>query len=423
LRRIQSLVEAHADRLAFLECLGAGIPMQHLRVRQMPRAGENFGFFAEVIGQLAGETFEQLDGFITTVTREPAGVCALIAPWNAPVALATMQIASCIAFGNSCVLKPSEHTPLALAYLMQLIREAGVPDGVVNLVNGAGAVTGDALCRHPGVDRIAFTGGNETAKRIMVAAAPNLTPLHFELGGKSANIIFDDADIERAIDGSLLSIFSNNGQMCLAGSRILVQRGIAEAFIDRFVARARAINVGDPFSTATEVGPLAFRTHFERVHSHVRAAREQGAELLAGGSPIEALQPGFFLAPAVLGVQSNSLPICQQEVFGPVASVQIFDEDEEAFRIANDSQFGLVAYVWTDSLGRALEAQQRLAVGTVWINTPLARDLRAPFGGFKNSGVGRDGPRQCAAFYTEEKATISARARRPLQKFGLGPSA
>lgn len=418
LRRVQALIVEHREELAFLECLAAGLPLYHLRDRQVPRAAENFGFFADTIGQLAGETFEQMPGYLTTVTREPVGVCALVSPWNAPLALAGMQIASCIAFGNSCVIKPSERTPLALLRLMALLQEAGVPDGVVNLVNGRGSVTGDALCGHAGVDRIAFTGGHATARGIMAAAAGNLTPVHFELGGKSATVVFDDCDVERAIDAALLGTFSNSGQICIAGSRILVQRGIAERFIHAFVARTRTLCVGDPLDPRTEVGPLAFRAHLERVLSHVVRAKGEGAEVLAGGVPLSEHAPGFYMAPTVLRVATNALAICREEVFGPVATIQVFDSDDEAWEIANDSDFGLVAYVWTSGLSRALAAQQRLQVGTLWINTPLARDLRAPFGGVRQSGIGRDGPRQCAAFYTEEKATIVARGEISLRRLG-----
>ncbi len=420
LRKGQQLLQEHSATLAFLECLAAGLPMVHLQSRQVPRAAENFGFFAEFIGQQAGESFEQMPGYLTTVTRQPAGVAALLAPWNAPLALASMQLASCIAFGNSCVLKPSEYTPLSIGYMVDLLEQAGLPPGVINVVNGPGAVTGAALVAHPDIDRIAFTGGTATARAIMAAAAPRLVPLHLELGGKSANIVFDDADLEQALDGSLINIFANNGQICIAGSRILVQRGIADRFIPAFVERARHIRVGDPMDPDSEMGPLAFAAHLQRVQEHIAGALADGARLLVGGAGLPELGAGYFLQPTVLQVESNALPICQREVFGPVATIQLFDRGEEAFSIANDSEFGLVAYVWTDSLQRTLAAQQRLEVGTVWVNTPLARDLRAPFGGFKQSGMGRDGPRQCAEFYTEEKATIVARGRVPMPRLGAG---
>ena len=273
LRRAAELIREHAEELAFLETLCAGLPIRHLRARQVPRAAENFSFFADFIGLMAGETFEQQDGFLTSVTRQPAGVAALLSPWNAPLALASMQVASCIAFGNSCVLKPSEHTPLAALRMVQLLEQAGLPAGVVNVINGPGQGAGQALVSHPGIDRIAFTGGTGTARSIMAAAAQNLTPVHFELGGKSANMVFDDADFERAVDGSLINVFSNNGQICIAGSRILVQRGIAEP-VHRGLRTARAaIACGQPAGGRNGARPAG-----------LRGAHAAGAGLCAAGS-------------------------------------------------------------------------------------------------------------------------------------------
>jgi len=418
LRRAAGLIRQNQDELAVLETLCAGLPISHLRGRQIPRAAENFDFFADYIGIMAGETFEQETGYLTLVTREPAGVAALVAPWNAPLALASMQIASCIAFGNTCISKPSEYTPLAVNRMVGVLLEAGLPEGVVNAVNGRGETTGNALVGHPGVDRIAFTGGTVTARAIMRAASANLTPVHMELGGKSANIVFDDAELKRAVDGSLINIFSNSGQMCIAGSRILVQRAVAGRFIEEFTARAGKVRVGDPMDAATEVGPIAFEAHMKKVLSYIESAREEGAEILAGGNRCEDLAPGYFIEPTVALVNNNSMRVCQEEVFGPFVTIQVFDEPEEAIAIANDSEFGLVGYAWTENLQLALKMQESIRAGTVWINTPLLRDLRAPFGGLKNSGIGRDGPRQCADFFTEEKATIVPRRRSPLKKMG-----
>jgi len=419
LREAATKIREHQAELAILETLCAGLPVSHLTGRQIPRAAENFDFFADYIGTMAGETFEQEAGFLTLVTREAAGVAALVSPWNAPLALASMQIASCIAFGNTCIVKPSEHAPLAVGRMVELLEQAGVPTGVVTLVNGRGTVTGNALVSHPGIDRIAFTGGVATAKVVMKSASSNLTPVHLELGGKSANIVFDDADLERAIDGSLINIYSNNGQMCIAGSRILLQRGIAGPFIEDFVERTRKIRIGDPMDPDTEVGPLAFEAHMHRVLSYSEIARAEGAEILSGGGRIERLAPGYFVEPTAMLVDNNSLRICQEEVFGPFATIQVFDEVEEAIAIANDSDFGLVGYAWTENLMQGLKMQESIRAGTVWLNTPLLRDLRAPFGGFKNSGIGRDGPRQCAGFYTEEKATIMPRKSELLRKMGM----
>jgi len=384
----------------------------------VPRAADNLDFFADYIGVMAGETFEQLPGYQTSVTRQPAGIAALFAPWNAPLALASMQIASSLAFGNTCVLKPSEFTPLSILKLVALMEEAGLPPGTINVVNGSGAVTGAALAGSPNIDRIAFTGGGSTARQVMTAAAANLTPVHFELGGKSANIVFDDADMERAVDGSLVNIFSNSGQICIAGSRILVQRGIAKRFTEAFVARTQALIVGNPLEAQTEVGPMAFKAHWQRVLDHIERAKLDGATLLCGGEARTDLGDGYFVAPTVFQVDNNQLSLCQEEVFGPVVSIQVFDDDNEALSLANESRFGLVAYCWTSSLTRAQAFQQQVDAGTLWINTPLARDLRAPFGGFKESGIGRDGPRQAAEFFTEEKTTITALGNTPIRKLG-----
>ena len=299
-RRAATLIREHADTLGLLECLCAGLPSSHLASRQVPRAADNLDFFADYIGVMAGETFEQLPGYQTSVTRQPAGVAALFAPWNAPLALASMQIASSLAFGNTCVLKPSEFTPLSILKLVALMEEAGLPPGTINIVNGSGAVTGAALAGSPDIDRIAFTGGGGTARQVMTAAASHLTPVHFELGGKSANIVFDDADMERAVDGSLVNIFSNSGQICIAGSRILVQRGIAERFSEAFVARTEALIVGNPLEAQTEVGPMAFKAHWQRVLDHIERAKLEGATLLCGErhAPIwgmvTLLRPLFF---------------------------------------------------------------------------------------------------------------------------------
>jgi acyl-CoA reductase-like NAD-dependent aldehyde dehydrogenase len=420
LRRLGALIRQHADELAYLECLNSGIPMRHLAAGQIPRAAYNFEFFAEFIGQSAGQVYTQDSRYLTLVTREPIGVAALIGPWNAPLALTSMKIAGAIAFGNCCVAKPAEHTPLAVARLMELIAEADVPPGVVNMVCGRGAVTGDALVRHPEVDLVSFTGGTGTGRAVMTAAAATLKPCSLELGGKSANIIFASADLERALDAALLSIFSNNGQQCLAGARILLERRIAPDFIDAFVARTARLKIGDPMDPATEIGPLAFRAHLERVLSYVEVARADGAKLLIGGDRVAGRERGFYMQPTAVLAADHRSRICQEEVFGPFATFLIFDDIEAAFAIANSTRFGLVSYLWTEHMPTALRGRQALRSGVVWINTPMVRELRAPFGGLKDSGLGREGGNASMQFYTAEKSSTIPVGSAPLARLGLG---
>ena len=420
LRRLAELIRTHAQELAYLECVNSGIPMRHLALGQIPRAALNFEFFAEFIGQCAGQIYTQDSRYLTLVTREPVGVAALIGPWNAPLALTSMKIAGAIAFGNCCIAKPAEHTPLAVARLMELVAEAGVPPGVVNMVCGRGPVTGDALVRHPEVDLVSFTGGTQTGRNVMTAAAGTLKPCSLELGGKSANIIFASADLERALDGALLGIFSNNGQQCLAGSRILLQRPIAQKFIDAFLARTARLEIGDPMDPATEIGPLAFGAHLERVLSYVGVAQAEGAKLLIGGERVKERDRGFYMQPTAFLAADPSSRICQEEVFGPFATFLIFDDIDEAFAIANGTRFGLVSYLWTEHLPTALQGRQALRSGVIWINTPMVRELRAPFGGLKDSGLGREGGSSSMHFYTAEKSATLPVGPISLTQLGLG---
>jgi len=401
---IRDRLREHAEELACLEVLNTGIPLAHVR-GQVERMTRNFEFFAEVASTLSGQTYTQTSGYLTYVTREPKGVAALVSPWNAPLALSSMRIATCIAFGNTCVLKPSEYTPVAVARMVELMQECGLPPGVVNLVNGRGSVTGAALVGHPDIDMVGFTGGTATGRAIMQAAGANLKPCILELGGKSANIIDREADLDRALDGALLGIFSNNGQQCLAGSRILVHRDVAEDFIAGFVERTRNLRIGDPMDPATEIGPLAYEAHLERVLSYVDVARADGARLLVGGGRVEEAGPGYYMQPTAVMAPSNEARVCREEIFGPFATFLVYDTLDEAIRIANDSPFGLVCYLWSRDLGAAMRVSRDVRAGTVWINTPMMRELRAPFGGFKQSGVGRDGASSSADFFTELKTT------------------
>ncbi|MEO7941653.1 MAG: aldehyde dehydrogenase, partial [Burkholderiaceae bacterium] len=417
--RVRDLIMRDADALAVSECTNTGIPLTQLRKLHIPGAAHHFQFYAELASQLKGELHQQRSGYQIQVSREPVGVAALISPWNGPVNMSCAKIAAALAFGNSCVLKPSEYTPLAFVRLMEILREAGVPDGVVNMVNGRGAVTGAALASHPGIDLVSFTGGSASGPLVNVAAARNLKRTTMELGGKSANIILQSADLERALDGALAGIFTTNGQQCLAGSRILVQRSIAPDFIHRFVKRARAIRIGDPFDPKTELGPLAYRAHMEKVLAYAGIAQDEGASLLHGGRRAPQMSRGWYVEPTVVHAPSNTLRICQEEVFGPLATFLEFDTLDDAIAIANASDFGLVAYLWTNDLSDVTRATREIRAGTIWVNTTLVGDPRAPFGGVKQSGSGREGGTGSLEFYTELKSVVIPNGPAPVNRIGL----
>lgn len=416
--RISALTQQHLDELAWLECQNSGLPLRYLRQRQLPRITRNFDFFADHLSQATEKAGLQDDNYLRYVVREPAGVAALISPWNAPLALASTKIAAALAFGNCCVVKTAETTPLAVARFMEILTEAGVPPGAVNMVNGRGQVTGDALVRDPAVRVVSFTGGTQTGRAIAAAAAPGLKRVDLELGGKSANIVTATANLDDALDGALTSIYTNNGQQCFAGSRILLQRSIADEFIARFVVRARNIRVGDPMDMATEVGPLSNRAHYERVMSFVDIAGQDGAQLLTGGKRPAQLQAGYYLEPTAVLVKSNQARVCQEEIFGPFAAFQVYDDFDEAIAIANESEFGLVSYLWSNDLRESHEAARRIQAGVVLVNTPMILDLRFPFGGYKNSGVGREGIEGMRHFYTEEKTVTLALKRPAMERLG-----
>lgn len=417
--RVRDLIMRNADALAASECTNTGIPFTQLRKLHVPGAAHHFQFYAELASQLKGELHQQRSGYQIQVSREPAGVAALISPWNGPVNMSCAKIAAALAFGNCCVLKPSEYTPLAFVRLMEILHEAGVPDGVVNMVNGRGAVTGAALASHPGVDLVSFTGGSASGPLVNVAAARNLKRTTMELGGKSANIIMQSADLEKALDGALAGIFTTNGQQCLAGSRILVQRSIAPTFMRRFVERTRALRIGDPFDASTELGPMAYRAHMEKVLAYAQIARGEGAAVLHGGGRPAQMSKGWYVEPTVVHATSNALRICQEEVFGPLATFIEFDTLDEAIAIANASDFGLVAYLWTNELSDMTRATREIRAGTIWVNTTLVGDPRAPFGGIKQSGNGREGGTGSVEFYTELKSVVIPNGPAPVSRMGL----
>lgn len=420
MRRISQLVRDHSEELACLQTLETAIPIQQSRGMHIARTADNFTFFADILAGLSGESYEQTGRYLSVVTREPVGVALLIAPWNAPLVLASMKLAAAIALGNSVILKPSEYAPLAVLRLVELIAEAGVPQGVVQVACGTGPGIGAALVEHPGIDVVGFIGGTDTGKRIMAAASGTLKKVGLELGGKSANIVLASADLDHAVDGSLLAIFAGNGEQCLAGSRILVERSIADRFIEQFVARVKALRIGDPFDPDTELGPMAFKAHFERLVAFGRDAHTgPGYKVLAGGGPVAGREPGYFFAPTVVEADDNILPLCQQELFGPFVMIQRVDDLGDAIARANQSAFGLAAYIWSNDLPSVMRARRELRAGTIWVNTPMARDLRAPFGGYKQSGIGRDGLPGSIELFTEEKSTLLPQDKIFIPRIGI----
>lgn len=419
LLKIRDLILHHADELAYLECCNTGIPLSQLRKLHIPGAAHHFQFYAELANQLKGELHQQRPNYQLMVSREPVGVAALISPWNGPVNMSCAKLAAALAFGNSCVLKPSEYTPLAFTRLMEIFREAGLPDGVVNMVNGRGPITGAALVEHPLVDLVSFTGGSSSGPLVNASAAQGLKRTTMELGGKSASIVLESADLQVALDGALAGNFMTNGQQCLAGSRILVQRSVAREFREKFVARARAIRIGNPLDPKTELGPLAYEAHMRKVLSYVDVARADGATLLTGGQRASSQERGWYVEPTVVQAPSNMSRICQEEVFGPFATLLEFDTLTEAIEMANQSEYGLVAYLWSNDLAAVMHATRAIKAGTVWVNTTLVGDPRAPFGGLKQSGAGREGGVGSVEFYTELKSVVIPNGLAPIPRLGI----
>jgi aminomuconate-semialdehyde/2-hydroxymuconate-6-semialdehyde dehydrogenase len=407
LLRVAELIEANFDELALLESQDNGKAVSLARRMDVPRAVLNFRFFATAI--LHAETSAHMtdDRALNYTLRQPLGVAGLISPWNLPLYLLTWKIAPAIAAGNCCVAKPSELTPLTADRLAALIGEAGIPPGVVNVVHGQGASAGRALTSHPRVPLISFTGGTKTGADVMAHAGPLFKKVSLELGGKNPNLVFADAELEQAVATSIQSSFANQGEICLCGSRLFVERPIYDEFLDRFLAATRKLRIGDPQEASTDVGALISEPHLRKVEGYVALAKEEGGEILLGGKrPAnlpERVRDGYFLEPTVIAGLDCGKRCMQEEIFGPVVTVTPFDSAEEAVAFANSTRYGLSASVWTRDLQRAHRVAAALESGTVWVNTWLLRDLRVPFGGMKESGVGREGGFDSLAFFTEAK--------------------
>jgi 5-carboxymethyl-2-hydroxymuconic-semialdehyde dehydrogenase len=401
LNTIADGIEGRAARIAELETFDTGLPVTQAR-GQAARAAENFRFFADMAVTLHEDAFQGSNQF-GYVIRKPAGVAGLITPWNTPFMLETWKLAPALAAGCTVVLKPAEWTPLSASLLPEVMIEAGLPDGVFNLVHGLGEVAGAALVAHPDVPRISFTGETTTGRTIMAAAAPHLKGLSMELGGKSPCVIFADADLDQATDSALFGVFSLNGERCTAGSRILAERTIYDALVTRLASRAERIRVGDPADPRTEIGALVHPEHYARVLEYVRIGQAEGARLVAGGDRPPRLAEGNYLAATVFADVEPSMRIFREEIFGPVVCVTPFDDETEAVALANGTAYGLAAYIWTRDLARAHRVAHAVEAGMTWINSHNVRDLRTPFGGVKASGVGREGGPHSLDFYMESR--------------------
>jgi 5-carboxymethyl-2-hydroxymuconic-semialdehyde dehydrogenase len=418
LNRIADAVEALDDELSTMESYDTGLPVTQAK-GQARRAAENFRFFADLVVAQADDAYKVPGTQLNYVNRKPVGVAGLITPWNTPFMLESWKLAPALAAGCTVVLKPAEFTPLSASLWAGIFAEAGLPAGVFNLVNGFGEVAGDALVRHPDVDLISFTGETTTGKLIFRNAADRLKGLSMELGGKSPALIFADADLDAALDSTLFGVFSLNGERCTASSRILVERSIYDEFVARYAERATDIKVGDPADAATEVGALVHPEHYERVMNYVEIGKSE-ARLVAGGRRPAHLPAGNYLSPTVFVDVPRTARIFQEEIFGPVVAITPFDTEDEAVDLANDVQYGLAGYVWTDDLRRAHHVADRIEAGMVWINSHNVRDLRSPFGGVKASGLGHEGGYRSLDFYTEQQAVHVTLGDVHTARFGAG---
>ncbi|TDC47384.1 aldehyde dehydrogenase [Actinomadura sp. KC345] len=402
LHRLADLVEEHKRELGLADTRDMGKPVAQSSGNDVGRSAANLRFFADHAKMAAADALPMDSGHHAYSVYGPAGVVAAIAPWNFPLMLETWKVAPALAWGNTVVLKPAEDSPASATMLARLAVEAGLPPGVLNVVHGHGpGSAGQALTESAGIDRVTFTGASSTGRSIARIAGGNLVPVSLELGGKGANLVFADADLDNAVDWSIRAIFTNAGQVCLAGSRLYVQREVYDAFLDRFVAAAEAMVIGDPSEPGTQLGPLASRSHFEKVRGYIETIEPEGGRIRTGG-----LGSGWVVRPTVVTDMPADAPHCREEIFGPLVTVTPFDTEAEAVAMANDTPYGLNAMLFTENLSRAHRVSELLRAGTVWVNCFFIRDLRAPFGGVGASGLGREGGEFSRDFFTEPKAVV-----------------
>tara|TARA_B110001450_G_scaffold247429_1_gene262482 strand:- start:34 stop:1275 length:1242 start_codon:yes stop_codon:yes gene_type:complete len=404
--KIAQLITEKLPELAAAEAKDNGKPLHVAKSIDIPRAAANFQFFANAITQFASEAHESVGhNAINFTLRQPIGVVGCISPWNLPLYLFTWKIAPAIAAGNCVVAKPSEITPMTAYLLGEILTEAGLPKGVLNIIHGLGTTTGQAIVAHPGIKAISFTGGTQTGAHIAKVAAPMFKKLSLELGGKNPAIIFADCDYDEMLQTTVRSSFANQGQICLCGSRIFVEASMYQKFKTDFIAAVSKLKVGNPFDTSTDIGALVSRPHLEKVKKYIDNAAQYGGKVIFGGAivSVDNSEDGYYLEPTIIEVQDNSCTLNQEEIFGPVVTIMPFNDENEVLAMANDVSYGLSATLWTNDLKRTMRVSKQIQAGIVWVNTWLLRDLRTPFGGVKNSGVGREGGFEALRFFTEPK--------------------
>jgi aldehyde dehydrogenase (NAD+) len=421
LYKLAQLIEENASELAALETADNGKPIKESSYVDLPQVAENFEYFAGWATKIEGETIPVPGQMFNYTLREPVGVCGQIIPWNFPLLMAAWKLAPALAAGNTVVLKPAEQTPVNAMELGKLIEQAGFPEGVVNIVPGYGETAGAALAAHPGIDKIAFTGSTEVGKLVAKAAAENLHKVSLELGGKAPNIVFADADLEQAVNGAMMGIFFNQGQVCCAGSRLFVQEDVKEEFVDRLKEKSAKINVGDPMDKATHMGPQVSEEQLNRIKGYVDIAQKEGATVVCGGEAPQldaAFQKGYFFQPTIFSEVNNQMRVAQEEIFGPVVSVLTFNDEEDLIKQANDTIYGLSAGLWTRDITRAHRFAKAIRAGVIWINTYNMFNAASPFGGYKQSGYGREMGKHALELYTNVKSVWVDLSGKPIGWFG-----